>query len=116
MLIDCFSAGIYFFIANTAFASFIKFNSYWVAAVVLSLGLAPGVVFCVYLHTRWMPYLMNNAVVKPIVSLPKPPETLQNLLNGLTFAYLCCLHKAMHGFAQSGMHLQGGFLGRSPFG
>lgn len=61
-------AGIIFFIANTAFAAFIKFDDYWVAAISLCLALSPGFLFCLYLHLRWIPYILLNTELKPVVS------------------------------------------------
>ena len=64
---ESLGAGIVFFIANTAFGAFIKFNEYWNAAVVMCAGLAPAIVFCAYLYMRWLPYLLTKHIVKPAV-------------------------------------------------
>ena len=62
------NAGMLFFILNTAFAGFIKFDTYRTAAIVLSAALGPGLLLCGWLHIRWMPHLLDNRVASPVVS------------------------------------------------
>lgn len=64
-------SGIGFFLINTAFAAFIKFEGYQAAAIVLCFGLVPGLLLCTYLHIKWLPFLLDSTAIKPAV--PPPP-------------------------------------------